>query len=123
MAGGHNTRPAIASVEHSSQSLSTLSCPRGGFPSIRHNEIRDITADLLSEVCHAVGTELCLQPVAGEVFKHKTADREVSAGVDIIAQGFLGSDRQCTFLMFGYSILLHRAIATPSLVNAIDTMT
>ena len=24
-----------------------LSCPRGGFPSIRHNEIRDVTADLM----------------------------------------------------------------------------
>ena len=44
-------------VEHA------MSCSRGGFPSIRHNEIRDITADLLSEVCHNVGTEPCLQPV------------------------------------------------------------
>ncbi len=33
-------------VEHA------LSCPRGGFPSIRHNEIRDMTATLMSEVCH-----------------------------------------------------------------------
>ena len=33
------------SIEHS------LSCPRGGFPIIRHNEIRDVTANLLSEVC------------------------------------------------------------------------
>ena len=31
-------------VEHA------LSCPRGGFPSICHNEIRDITASLMSEV-------------------------------------------------------------------------
>ena len=34
-----------------------LSCSRDGFPSIRHNEIRNITADLLSGVCHSVGTE------------------------------------------------------------------
>ena len=40
-----------------------LSCSRGGFPSIRHNEIRNITADLLGGVCHSVGTELSLQPV------------------------------------------------------------
>ena len=26
----------------------------GGFPTIRHNEIRDITASLLTEVCHNV---------------------------------------------------------------------
>ena len=28
----------------------TLSCPFGGFPSIRYNELRDITAAFLSEV-------------------------------------------------------------------------
>ena len=39
------------SVDHA------LSCPKGGFPSIRHNEVRDITAELLSEVCHDVEVE------------------------------------------------------------------
>ena len=34
-------------------------CPFGGFPRIRHNEVRDLTAslDLLTEVCHNVATE------------------------------------------------------------------
>ena len=31
-----------------------LSCPKGGFPSLRHNEVRDLTANLLSEVCNNV---------------------------------------------------------------------
>ena len=31
-----------------------LSCPRGGFPSLRHTEIRDLTAKLLTEVCNDV---------------------------------------------------------------------
>ena len=35
-------------IEHS------FSCPKGGFPTIRHNEIRDLTANLLTEVCHEV---------------------------------------------------------------------
>ena len=47
-----------------------LSCAKGGFPSIRHNEIRDVTATLLSEVCHVVSTEPHLQPLNGEVFPH-----------------------------------------------------
>ena len=34
-----------------------LSCPTGGYPSIKHNEIRDITATLLSEVCDGVAVE------------------------------------------------------------------
>ena len=32
-----------------------LSCAKGGFPTIRHNEIRDITASLLTEVCSDQG--------------------------------------------------------------------
>ncbi len=34
-----------------------LSCPRGGYPSIKHNELRDITASPLKKTCHGVATE------------------------------------------------------------------
>ena len=40
-----------------------LTCPRGSFTFIWHNEIRDLTANLLSEVCHGVQTEPDLQPL------------------------------------------------------------
>ena len=78
-------------VEHA------LNCPRGGFPSIRHNEIRDITADLLSEICHSVGTEPNLQPVTEEQLTHRSANREDGARLDIVAESFWGRDRQCAF--------------------------
>ena len=52
----HCTCGEVFTVEHS------LSCKRGGFPIIRHNEIRDITANLLSEVCHSVKIKPDLQP-------------------------------------------------------------
>ena len=45
------------SVDH------VLSCPKGGLLSLRHNEIRDLTATLLTEVCFQVCTEPELQPV------------------------------------------------------------
>ena len=48
------------SIEHA------LSCPKGGFPILRHNEIRDLTANLLTEVCHKVSIEPDLQPLTGE---------------------------------------------------------
>ena len=38
-----------------------LTCKTGGFPAIRHNEVRDITASLLTEVCHGVTIEPHLQ--------------------------------------------------------------
>ena len=55
-------------VEHS------LSCPRGGFPIARHNEIRDITANLLTEVCHDVMIEPELQPLTGEILNGATSN-------------------------------------------------
>ena len=64
-------------IEHS------LNCRRGGFPSIRHNEIRDITADLLSEVCHNVGIEPSLQSISGEHLFYRTANREDGARLDV----------------------------------------
>ena len=30
----------------------SLSCKNGGFVAIRHNELRDLTAKILSEVCY-----------------------------------------------------------------------
>ena len=41
-----------------------LSCHKGSFPSLCHNEIRDLIANLLTEVCHQVHVELELQPVS-----------------------------------------------------------
>eukprot|EP00794_Sanderia_malayensis_P018637 gene18637-biopygen15703 len=43
------------SVDHA------LSCKIGGFVTLRHNEMRDLTADLLSTVCKDVCKEPCLQ--------------------------------------------------------------
>ncbi len=46
-----------------SKSLSHM----GGFPTLRYNELRDMTASLLTEVCSNVATEPHLQPLSGEV--------------------------------------------------------
>ena len=56
-----------------------LSCPKGGYPSIRHDEIRDLTATLLSEVCHNVTTEPHLQPMTGEVMGGPAVNTKDSA--------------------------------------------
>ena len=75
-------------VEHA------LSCSRGGFPQIRHNELRDITAEMMKEVCHNVSTEPHLQPVTREQLRHRTANREEGARLDVVATNFWGRDRQ-----------------------------
>ena len=57
----------IGGVANSSQwTTCTLGCPCGGFPSLRHNEIRDVTANLLNEICHNVSTKPELQPLSSD---------------------------------------------------------
>ena len=65
--------PCHCSCGHSFSVEHALSCPTGGFPSIRNNEVRDITASLLSEVCLGVSREPHLQPLSGETMSHRSA--------------------------------------------------
>ena len=72
-------------------------CHKGGFPTIRHNEIRDISASLLNEVCHNVGIEPSLQPLSGETFENRTANTSNEARVDIRARGFWNKSQDAFF--------------------------
>ena len=63
-------------------------CSFGGFPTIRHNELRDITAELLTEVCHNVAVEPVLLPLSGEVFSARSTITSASARADVRATGF-----------------------------------
>ena len=74
-----------------------LNCPTGGFPIVCHNEIRDLTAELMSEVCHNMCVEPALQPISGEQLPHATANREESARLDVRARAFWGSRQQSAF--------------------------
>ena len=60
----------------------------GSFPTIHHNEIRDLTASLLSEVCHNVAIEPHLQALNGEGFHHKSANTDENSRLDIRARVF-----------------------------------
>ena len=72
-------------VEHA------LSCPKGGYPTIRHNEIRDFTAHLMTEVCHNVAIEPHLQPLSGETLQEASSNVQDGARLDVAADGFWGS--------------------------------
>ena len=51
-----------------------LQFPSGGFVTLRHNHIRNTTANLLTEVWKNVCVEPQLQPLSGETFSEKTAN-------------------------------------------------
>ena len=74
-----------------------LSCPRGGFPIIRHNEIRDFTANIMSEVCHNVSIEPHLQAVTGESLSLAMSNSQDGARLDIAMNGFWGGQFERTF--------------------------
>ena len=78
-------------VEHA------FSCPCGSFLMICHNEIRDLTAKFLSEVCPDVGVEPALQPLDSEPLQYATANREDGARLDVVAWDFWGRNRQRAF--------------------------
>ena len=78
-------------VEHA------LFCPKGGFPIMRHNEVRDLTANLMAEVCHDVCIEPTLQPVTGEHLSGASAITDEGARLDIAASGFWGGRHKRAF--------------------------
>ena len=90
--------PSHCSCSHHFSVEHALSCKTGGFPAVRHNEVRDITASLLTEVCHGVTTEPHLQSLSGETLSHRSAITEDGARLDIAMYGFWGSRFEKAFL-------------------------
>ena len=82
--------PSYCTCSHPFSIDHALTCKTGGFPVIRHNEVRDITGSLLSEVCHGVTIEPHLQPLAGEVMSHNSAITDDGGRLDVAMYGFLG---------------------------------
>ena len=72
-------------------------CKNGGFISLRHNDLRDITYELLSEVCKRVENEPMLQPLTGETLKYQTAKTENNAILDVSSLGFWCRDQRALF--------------------------
>ena len=72
-------------------------CPFGGFPTIRHNEVRDLIASLLTEVCHNVTTEPSLQPISSETFSLASANTSNDAHLDVKARGFWSGGQDAYF--------------------------
>ena len=73
-----------------------LSCSYGGFPTLQHNELRDLTAVLMKDVCHNVAREPPLQSLSGETLSYSTAGAD-GARLDVTADGFWGTPGQRAF--------------------------
>ena len=65
-----------------------MSCKKGGFVTLRHNQLRDITGFLLQEVCHDVSIEPLLQPVTDENAMPSATNTNDGARLDVSARNF-----------------------------------
>ena len=90
--------PSHCSCSHPFSVEYALNCKTGRFPAVRHNEVRDITASLLSEVCHASLPEPHLQSLSGETMSHHSAITDDGAHLDIAVYGFWGGRFEKAFL-------------------------
>ena len=63
----------------------------------RHNELRDFTASLLTEVCHNVAIEPKLQPLDGETLQYRSANTDTEARLDVRARGFWNQGQDAYF--------------------------
>ena len=89
MAGSQLSAPV--SVQHA------LSCTKGGFPTFRHNEVKDLRASLLTEVCSNVSVEPGLQQLSGEELSRASANVDEGAQMDVAADSFWGRRRKRAF--------------------------
>ena len=74
-----------------------MSRKKGGFSTIRHNDLRDLITNLLTEVCKDVDIEPQLLPVTGETFDNRTANTSNEVRVDIKSRGFWVRGQQTFF--------------------------
>ena len=59
-----------------------------GFINVRHKDVRDLTACLLTEVCKDVSVEPLLTPLTGENIEIRSAKIDDEALLDISARDF-----------------------------------
>jgi len=102
------------SVDHA------MNCPRGGFPTLHHNELRDFTAAVLIEVCGSVRVEPPLQPLTGETLRFATANRQDEACVDVAATRFWGCKRQKNVKVFNANASSYRGTQVSSLYRRFE---
>ena len=74
-----------------------MSCNKGGFIYIRYNDLRDLTANMMSEVCKYTEIEPKLTPLSGEELHGRTSKNSKEVRVDIRTQGFWEQEQQVFF--------------------------
>ena len=80
-------------------------CMRGGYIIQRHNEIRDLEAEIMQAVCTDVEMEPVVQEVTGEVLS-RVPTRPLTRDSISLRKGS-GRENSLRYLILGYATLTH----------------
>ena len=83
--------PLTPACGQSFERTHALHCAKGGYAHMRHDEIKDTLANLMSEVCYDVEIEPKLQSLQGESFINNSTTSGEDARLDVKANGLWGS--------------------------------
>ena len=108
MDGNYNDSQQPLSVGARFTMNHALSCKKGGFISLRHNQIRDLTANLLNIIFHDVLIETTPQQLTRESLHERTANITDEARVDIAARGFWISGQWAFFYIRVFNPMARR---------------
>ena len=90
--------PSVCSCGKSFTVAHALSCSTGGYPSLRHNEVRDLTASIMTEVAHQAVVEPLLEPLTGERMTLRSASTEATAlAVPVLGSRVWGGRYECSY--------------------------
>ena len=90
----------------------SMSYKKGGFLCIRHNDLRDQTANMISEMCQDTEIEPKLTPSPVEELQDRTSNNSIKERVDIRTQSFWEQGQQIFFDFFGFSTRMSVVVAT-----------
>ena len=74
-----------------------MSCKKGSFVTIKRNDLRDVTARILSEVCNDTEIEPKLVPLSGEDLTNRTGNRSNETRLGVRASWFWERGEQAFF--------------------------
>ena len=83
--------PSVRVVPPLTWTMPSMSCHTGRLPTLHHNEVRDITAEMIKEVNTNVEIELRLQPLDVENLQLRTANCEDEARLDLRSEKWRGA--------------------------------
>ena len=75
----------------------SISCKKGSFVIIRHNDLRELTAKTLSEVCNDKEIEPKLVPLSGGDLSNRPENRSNEARFDLRSRDFWERSQQAFF--------------------------